>query len=260
LKTITIFNQKGGVGKTTTALSLSAASHLKGGTPLLIDLDPHGHLTSVHPKLEDRPHQLFDFYKNNIPLSDLVRHWPEVGSFIASSRDLTKVDTVFGKGPTILHRLKLGLAQFNDVHTKRTLTILDCCPYIGVLSLNAIFAADLIVVPIGSDFLSLEAAKQVQHTLNALQPVLKNRVERCYLLTNYDRRRNMTFEVQKKAIELFGEDVCKTKINTNVAVAESLAYKKTIFQHSPNSAAAKDYMELYAEVADRLSNITTSLT
>jgi cellulose biosynthesis protein BcsQ len=101
--------------------------------------------------------------------------------------------------------------------------MIDCCPFLGVLSLNAVFAADRLLVPISSDFLALRGALQVERTLQALEPVLKRRVERRYLLTRFDRRRNMSFEIQKRLTEQFGDEVCETVISENVAVAEAPA-------------------------------------
>ena len=98
------------------------------------------------------------------------------------------MDSIFGKGPTILNRLRSGLDQLDILRPGR-LSIIDCCPYIGVLALNAIFACELILIPVSTDYLSLQAADQITRTLSVLEPVLKRRVERRYLLTRFDRRR-----------------------------------------------------------------------
>jgi chromosome partitioning protein len=245
---IAVFNQKGGVGKTATALNLSAAINQKVKNPLLIDLDPQGHLTQIleNPAEADTKN-IFDFYRSNTPLEQLLLPLPNVGSLIASHRELLKVDTIFGKGPTVLNKLKLGLEQLKEKTNTKNIVI-DCCPYLGVLSLSAIFAADVVIVPVASDYLSFESAKKVAHTLKALEQVLKRRVERRYLLTSYDRRRKMSYEVQAQLIDCFGKEVCRTTIAENVAIAESPRFKKDIFSFKPDSPGAKDYEALRKEL------------
>jgi chromosome partitioning protein len=248
MKQLAVFNQKGGVGKTTTALNLGAGLARKGHEVLLLDLDPQAHMTSIMEHApRDVASSIFAFYRDNKALRELEIEWPGIGHLIPAHTELIKVDSLFGKGPNILNRLSNGLTALREANSER-ISIIDCCPFLGVLSLNAVFAADCLIVPVSSDFLSLRGAQQIDHTLKVLEPVLKRRVERRYLLTRFDKRRKMSFEIQEKMREFFGNDVCETVISENVAVAEAPAVYKDVFAHAADSRGAKDYASLIEEL------------
>ncbi len=245
---LSIFNQKGGVGKTTTALNLAAALAQSGDSPLLLDLDPQGHLSSINDTVpQEASKSLFAYYQDNKPLDELEISWQDIGSLVPSHQQLIKVDSVFGKGPTILNKLRTGLDTLESKVGTRPV-IIDCCPYIGVLALNAIFACDHLLIPISTDYLSLQASEHITRTLQVLEPVLKRRVERRYFLTRYDRRRRMSADVLSRLRDRYGNEVCETVISENVAVAESPMHHRDIFRHSPSSPGARDYMLLFEEL------------
>ena len=242
---LAVFNQKGGVGKTTTALNLASALARRGREVLLIDLDPQAHLTSIRlQEGVDSRASIFAFYQSSRPLPVLEIPWDGIGRLIPAHTELIKVDSIFGKGPNVLNRLNVGLGQSEAGRA----VIIDCCPFLGVLSLNALFACDCVLIPVSSDFLSLRGAMQMERTLKAIEPVLKRRVERRYLLTRLDRRRRMGSDVQARMQEHFGADFCATAIAENVSIAEAPALGRDVFSHAPASRGAQDYLALTEEL------------
>ena len=244
---IAIFNQKGGVGKTTTVLNLAAALARRGYNPLSIDLDPQAHLSYVcGARVTNPDDSVFSFFDQVKPLTQLIRPshggWPVIPAHF----ELSKVDTRFGKGPNVLNRLNLGIVKEN-LNTGRPILI-DCCPMLGVLSLSAIFASDRVLIPVSTDYLAVEGVKSVERTLKALENVLKRRVLRRYVVTRFDARRNMSHEIFNTLKDRYGDEVCSTRISENVAVAESPACEKDVFAHSPGSRGAADYEALLHEL------------
>jgi chromosome partitioning protein len=245
---IAVFNQKGGVGKTTTALNLAAALARSGKTTYGIDLDPQAQFSSIAGVTAATGEAtVLSLFQHNRPLSKMIVESSSGIKVIPAHAELSKVDALFGKGFNVVNRLNTGL-KLEKMGDKDSAVIIDCCPMIGVLSLNAIFACDCLVVPISADYLSAKGAVQIDKTLRALEPVMKRRVNRRYLLTRFDNRRNMSQDILRMAEEKFGDDVCETRIAENVSLAESPALNKTIFQHAPNSRGAHDYDSLLQEL------------
>ena len=245
---VAVFNQKGGVGKTTTVLNLAAALALRGKQPVGIDLDPQAQFSAITGtstiKGDD---SIFSVFQRNRPLCEVVRETAKGITVIPSHVELSKVDALHGKGYNAINKLNTTLKSEAGWDRERP-HIIDCSPLLGVLSLNAIFACDGVIVPISADYLSLNGAMQIRKTLNALEKVLKRRVERRYLITRYDARRGMAARILENARQEFGGDVCQTIIAENVSLAESPAQNKTIFEHAPSSRGASDYNSLLDEL------------
>ncbi len=246
---VAVFNQKGGVGKTTTAINLSAALARRGRKPVGIDLDPQaqfGAIAGISARSSDE--SVFSVFQRNRPLREMIQKSSSGIGIIPSHAELSKVDALYGKGYNAINKLNVSFQTEKDSDEIDKPWIIDCCPMVGVLSLNAIFASDGIIVPISADHLSLKGALQIQKTLKALEQVLRRRVERRYLLTRFDSRRRMAKAILQLAKTEFGDDVCETYISENVSLAESPALNKTIFEHAPSSVGAQNYDALLDEL------------
>jgi len=244
---IAVFNQKGGVGKTTTALNLLAAIAKRGQRPLGIDLDPQAHLShvfGVHPKLADDT--VYSFFMRQRPLEDVTSITKSGVMLCPAHLELAKLDSLLGKSVNIVTRLRQAL------HAPGATTgpvVIDTCPLFNVLSLNAVFACDLLLVPVSCDFLALRGAHAVERALNALEPVFKHRLPRRYLLTRYDARRRMSLDVvEQLTASLRAGEICTTRIRESVRLAESPAVELDVFRHAPGSSGAEDYQALADEL------------
>ncbi|ADE11667.1 ParA family protein [Sideroxydans lithotrophicus] len=245
---IAVFNQKGGVGKTTTAVNLAAALSRIGRSTYGIDLDPQAQLSSITNVIaKSGVDTVLSLFQSNRPLCQLVRESASRIKVIPAHTELAKVDALYGKGFNVVNKLNSAL-QTERFGGRDNPVVIDCNPMVGVLSLNAIFSCTGLIVPISADHLSTKGALQIEKTLTALEQVLKRRVNRRYLLTRFDGRRRMAWDVLKLVEEHFGADVCRTRISENVSLAESPAMNKTVFEHAPDSRGAHDYDDLLKEL------------
>lgn len=245
---VAVFNQKGGVGKTTTSLNLAAALARRGYKTTGIDLDPQAQFgSSVGVTAKSGDDSIYGLFQRNRPLHEMIQTSPSGIGIIPSHMEMSKVDALYGKGYNAINKLNMSL-KVEKTGGDNEHWVLDCCPVIGVLSLNAIFASDGLIVPMSADYLSIKGALQIQKTLKALELVLKRRINRRYLLTRFDSRRRMARDVLLTAEKEFGADVCRTLISENVSLAESPLQNKTIFEHAPSSRGAKDYDALLDEL------------
>ncbi len=243
-----MFNHKGGVGKTTTSVNIAAALLLRGRSTYCIDLDPQAQMGAILGITAQSGYETtLSLFQHDRRLRELVRESINGIKVIPSHIELSKVDSLYGKGYNVVNRLNTSLQSEKFVDKDHSV-MMDCSPLIGVLTLNAIFACDGLIVPMSADHLSLRGSIQVEKTLRALEHVLKRRVKRRYLLTRFDARRRMARDVLKLAEQRFGADVCRTHIAENVSLAESPAMNKTVFEHAPGSRGAQDYNALLEEL------------
>lgn len=249
MSVVAVFNQKGGVGKTTTTLNLAAGLARLQKNPLAIDLDPQAHLTLA---LGVRPASGADsvtaFFRGEKRLAELAFGLAEGLSLIPAHMELSKVDALFGKSTSITTRLKQGLRE--EAALLETPILIDCCPMLGVLSLNAVIAADRVLIPVSADFLSMQGVHRLDAALRALEGPLQRTIERKVVLTRFDARRKLSFEIYDKLQSHFGKDLCETRISENVSLAESPVHGKDVFAFAPRSPGARDYAALTRELVE----------
>jgi chromosome partitioning protein len=244
---IAVFNRKGGVGRTTTALNLLAAIARRGRRPLGIDLDPQAHLSQVfgiRPRLADD--SVCDFFSHERPLADVAQITRSGVVLCPAHADLAKVDARLGRGGDAITRLREALRQRD---TPAEPVVIDCGPLLDVLTLNALFACDLVLVPVSCDYLSLRGASQVERALDALAPAFKRRPARRYLLTRFCATRNMSDDIVARMAAAFPpEELCTTRIRECPSLAESPVVELDVFRHAPASDGAQDYAALDGEL------------
>ncbi|TAN81960.1 MAG: ParA family protein [Gallionella sp.] len=246
---IAVFNQKGGVGKTTTCLNVTAALEIAQRFPVALDLDPQGHLTLASGAAQTAPDTgVAAFFKHRTPLASLLQETPRGWQIIPASLELAKIDALFGSDPKAATLLRQGLRE--DLALTGDPILIDCCPMLGVLTLNALLAADRVLIPVSADFLSLQGVHRLDSALNVLEGKLKRTFDRRIVVTRFDSRRKLAYDIYDKLRERYGSLVCNTRIGETVALATSPMHGKDVFEFAPHSPGAADYRALTRELLD----------
>jgi chromosome partitioning protein len=245
-----IANQKGGVGKTTTAVNLAACIAEAGYESLLIDMDPQSNATLGLGIDKHITPTVYDALLREVPLADAVVA-SEVAhlSVIAAGPDLAGATVELPRMPGSEGRLRDVLAPIRD---RYAFILLDCPPSLGPLTVNALVAADRVIVPVQSEYFALEGLAGLLDTLSLVQRELNPRLTVAgMLLTMHDGRTRLAQDVENEVRQHFPQLVFDTVIPRNVRVGEAPSFGKPVIHYDPHCAGADAYFELAKEVAAR---------
>ncbi len=247
-RVIAIANQKGGVGKTTTAINLGSALALAGTRTLIVDCDPQSNTTGGLGLQKDASRRsLYHGLIMDIPLPEIsVPVLPDGLHLIPSEKNLVAANIELSDQPDREHVLRQKL---EPLHESFAYILIDCPPALDLLTLNALVAADSVLVPVQCEYFALEGVSELMDTLIRVRRSLNPRLAvEGILLTMYDDRTNLAHQVQDDLRDFFGEQVFRTVIPRNVRLAEAPSYGKSIFLYDPDCRGAESYAELAKEV------------
>lgn len=248
---VAVVNQKGGVGKTTTAINIAAQLADSKHKVLLVDLDPQGNATSGLGIMKDSaPVTSYEVLRGDGQLVNAI-HESNVAQLyvMPANNNLAGAEVDLVNRPQREYVLKQALASATYEYI-----IIDCPPSLGLLTINALTAADRVLIPVQAEYYALEGLSQLLNTIQAVKQATNPDLSLLGIaLTMFDKRNSLSDQVFKEVENYFGDALFKTVIPRNVRLAEAPSYGRTIYEHDKWSKGARAYKSLAKEVRDRLN-------
>jgi len=243
MRTLAIMNQKGGVGKTTTAINLSHALANRGHKVTVIDIDPQSHLSmgmgGHHIAITGIDDVLFE----TSSIDDVAIEVSDNINLVPAGPRLAEVENNMTGGAKRGWILKQAITVSKRCSSSDFI-IIDCPPSASLLGMNALFAVDELLIPVSSDFLALHGVSRMVNILDYIDENLHKKSKRWFVVTRYQSRRRLSQEVKEKLMEYFKDEVLATPVRESVALAESPSYGQSIFDYQPRGNGAEDYSRL----------------
>ena len=257
---ITISNQKGGVGKTSTSVNLAVALAEQGQNVLVVDNDPQGNASTALgiPHGADAD-SVYDVLIDEVPVAEVVKESPEVSNLwvLPATIDLAGAEIELVSVVAREQRLQRALAEYAASREEQGLprldyVFIDCPPSLGLLTINAFVAATEVLIPIQCEYYALEGLSQLLNNITMIQKHLNPKlVVSSILLTMYDGRTNLASQVADEVRQHFPREVMETMIPRSVRVSEAPSYQQSVITYDPSSTGALSYLEAAAELASR---------